>query len=108
MVPGFVWFGALVVLLQLLVVGFTYGYVRHRSQVERPSTRRAGDRAVGGGTVLVAVGELAALGATGVVRVSALLSLGEAILVQNVGLVAALVGYLVVAGGFVVHWRATE
>lgn len=108
MIPGFVWLGVLAVLFQLLVVVVIYGYARYRRPVERPAERQRADRAVGGGIVLVGLGQLAGLGATGILRVAPLLSLSEAILVQNASLVVALVGYLAVGTGFVVHARATE
>lgn len=106
MVPGFVSLGAVAVLFQLFVVASLYWFVRWRRPVATPATRRRAVRAVGGGVALAALGQLGALGAVGSVRVTAVLSLGQAVTVANAGLLVALLGYVVVCGGFLVHARA--
>lgn len=106
MIPGFVSLGAVAVLFQLFVVASFYWFVRRRRPVATPATRRRAARAVGGGVALVALGQLGALGAVGSVRVAAVLSLGQAVTVANAGLLVALLGYVVVCGGCLVHARA--
>lgn len=108
MVPGFVQLGALAVLLQLVVVGVFYGYLRVRHPVADPAARRRVVGVLAGGSTLVALGQLAALGAIGSLQVRPLLSVRQALLVQDVGLLVALVGYLGLVAGVVMHGRASD
>ncbi|WP_248895900.1 hypothetical protein [Haloplanus halobius] len=106
--PGFVRLGALAVVLQLAVVGVVYAYLRHRHPVADPSVRRRRTRLVLVGSGLAALGQLAALGAVGILRLAPVLSLDAALAVQNVGVLAAALGYIGVIAGFVVHIRAAD
>lgn len=106
MVPGFVLLGLLAVLFQVVVIAGLYGYLRYRHPVGRPETRTRVVRLLGGGAALAALGQVVALGAIGSLWVSPLLSFERALLVQDAGLAVALVGYLGVGAGFVVHGRA--
>ena len=108
MVPGVVRLGVLAVLFQLLVVAGFYGYLAWRNPVPDAGERTRAGRLVAGGAALVAVGQLAGLGAVGSLRTSPLLSFDRATSVANGGLVVALIGYVAVGAGFVVYGRATD
>lgn len=105
MVPGFVQLGVIAVLFQLLGIGGFYGYLRYRHPVETTGTRRRVVRILGGGAALTALGQLVALSATGSLRVAPLLSLRQAMIVQDAGLLVAVVGYGGVVAGFVIQSR---
>lgn len=108
MVPGFVQVGLIAVAFQLLIVGGFFGHLRRRRRITDPVARRRVVGIVAFGAVLTALGQLAALGALGSLWVSPALSFEQALLVQDSGLLAAFVGYLVVFAGFVVHGRAAR
>jgi hypothetical protein len=99
--PGFVLLGGLAVATQLVVIAGVYGYLRYRRPVPHQRTAAL----LLGGSLCVAFGQLAALGAVGSLRVSPFLSLHEAVLIQKVGLLVAGVGYVGVFAGFVTYSR---
>lgn len=105
MVPGFVQLGVIAVLLQLLGIGGFYGYLRYRHPVTTAATRRRVVRILGGSAALTALGQLVALSAIGSLRVAPLLSLRQAMIVQDAGLLVAVVGYGGVVAGFVIQSR---
>lgn len=88
------------------VVAGLYGYRRWRNPAPPAETRLRVNRILGSGTLLVVLGQFAALGAVGSLRVAPLLSLQQAFLVTDAGLVIVLVGYLAIVAGFVLYGRA--
>lgn len=107
MVPGFVQLGIGAVLVQLLVLGGLYGYLHHRHPVTDATARRRTATALVAGTTLAMLGQLATLGAMGVLHVSPLLSFEQALLVQELGLLCAVGGYVGVGAGLVLHSKAS-
>jgi hypothetical protein len=114
MVSEFLTAGVLVVLVQLLVVAGVYGYLRFRHPVADPAAKRHTRALVGGGSGVVAVGQLVAVVAYGAALGAIGLPLGLALpfdallLVPDGAALATLVGYLLVVAGFVLHSRATN
>ncbi|MFB6234088.1 MAG: hypothetical protein ABEH81_13555 [Halopenitus sp.] len=108
MVPGFVQLGVLAVLFQLLVLAGFYGYCRWQLSAARSETRTRTKRVLGGGVALAVGGQLLALGAVGSLRTHSLLSLDQAFLVQDVGLAAALLGYVLTGVGFALYCRDND
>ena len=107
MVPGFVQLGVLAVLFQLLVIAGFYGYLKWRRSVPHSEAQRRAKRVLGIGVGLVALGQLAGLGALGSLRTAPLLSLQQATFVQNTGLIVTLIGYIGVVAGFILYSQAS-
>lgn len=108
MVPGFVTLGAIAILAQILVIAAVYRYLQRRRQVAQSLARRRVRRLVFSGTFLIGIGQSLAIGAVGSLRVAAVLTLREAFLAQDIGLVLAFLGYLLVIVGFVAHARSAD
>lgn len=107
MVPGFVLFGSLAILFQLLIIGGIYWYVQRRQSLADSAVRSRVRWFVFGGMSLVGVGQFLALGSIGSLRIVAILTPRQALLVQDAGLLVAVVGYLLVSVGFVQRARRT-
>lgn len=107
MVPGFVLLGSVAVMGQLLVIGGFYWYLQRRRPLTESAVRQRVCRLVLGGMALVGLGQFLALGSIGSLRMAAILTFRQALLLQEGGLVGALLGYLLVIAGFVIHARRT-
>jgi hypothetical protein len=107
MVPGFVLLGAAAVLGQLLIIVAIYWYVTRRNQLPDSAARSRVQWLVFSGIGLVGAGQLLALLAIGSLRVADTLTLSHALLVQEIGLAGAVVGYVLVSGGLVARARWT-
>lgn len=105
MVPGFVQLGAIAVAAQIVVIGALYGYLRSRQPLPDPEARRRTLGLVVAGIVLIAGGQLLALGSVGSLWLTDRLTFKQAVWLQDIGLVLSFVGYALVAGGLVWHGR---
>lgn len=105
MVPGFVQVGAIAVAAQIAVIAALSWYLRTRQPLPDAGARRRTLGVILVGSILVAGGQLLALGSTGSLWVADQLALQQAVWLQEVGFTAAFLGFVLVAAGLVWHGR---
>ncbi|MFC7138533.1 hypothetical protein ACFQMA_01630 [Halosimplex aquaticum] len=105
MIPGFVQLGILVIFFQVLGIAGFYAYLRWQRPAAGAGSVTRAEWILASGVGLLTLGQLAGLGAIGSLRTAPLLSLRQAMVVQNVSLLAALAGYGIVVVGFVLYSR---
>lgn len=106
MLQGIIAVGGIAIAGQLaVIVGFVW-YIRSRHTIEAPETRRRLRRWLVAGTALAIAGQILALGSLGYLWVIPGFSFETMTTLVDVGVVALLVGYLVVIGTFVQYTRA--
>lgn len=105
MVPGFVQLGSIAVAAQLLIIAAFYRYLRSRQPLSDPKARRRTVTIVVVGSMLIAGGQLLALGSMASLRVRDWLTLQQALWLQEIGIIVTFVGYVGVAAAFIWHGR---